>query len=231
MKYKYAFNDSLQEQFGEKIFTALVENYSKTFFVGGIARDMLLQNKIFDIDITTEATPEQIIILLQNQKIEYNNVHKKFGVITAFTKNCSVEITTLRTELYPTDSRYPHVTFITDNRLDSIRRDFTINALYYQHNANEISDFYNGLKDLHAGILKFIGDPELKIQEDPLRIIRAYRFQIQLNFNFEKNTLVALQKNMHRIKTISQNKFNVEIKKITDVHLQNKLFQVMHKNT
>ncbi len=112
MFYSYNFNTPY-EQFSLTVYHVLVENFSKTFFVGGAVRDMLLEKSISDIDIATIATPNEVIYVLQKNNIMYNDAHKKFGVITAILQNFSVEITTLRTEVY-NNTRYPVITFITD---------------------------------------------------------------------------------------------------------------------
>ncbi|MDQ3018647.1 MAG: hypothetical protein M3Q64_02140 [bacterium] len=228
MHYIYNFN-TVKEKFGIKVYNALVENFSKTFFVGGTVRDMLLQKTVHDIDIATIATPEQVAAALHANSITFDNANQKFGIITAKQNKDSVEITTLRKDIY-TNSRYPKITYVTDIIADSKRRDFTINSLYFSPILQKILDPNKGVIDLENHVIRFIGDAQKRITEDPLRIMRAFRFQLELQFGFEIKTAHALQKNLHLINTISQRKLLSEIKKISSKHLQQKLLQVMHKN-
>ena len=194
-------------KFGVGIYSVLVENFFQTFFVGGMVRDLLLNKSIKDIDITTEAEPAEIIEALQQAKISYDDSNKKYGSIIAKQGTLNVEITTLRTDEKGTN-RYHGVTFITKPKIDSQRRDFTINSLYLSLNKNSISDFQNGLKDIKSEQIKFIGNPALRIKQDPLRIIRALRFALQLNFNFEKKTKLAIKNNFNLLNNLTKTKLN-----------------------
>ena len=218
------------EQFGLQVYNLLVDNFSKTFFVGGMIRDLLLHKKISDIDITTSATPEQVIKLLQGSDYQLDSSHKSFGVIKVKSKTGGIEITTMRTEQYAT-SRYPKVKFTTSLLIDSKRRDFTANSLYFQAKANIIYDPQDGLQDINKKQIKIISDPKTKLSEDPLRIVRAYRFSKQLNFQFETKTKQALEKYFPLLKNISKSRIESEIKKSTNVttkkYLQQKLKQLL----
>lgn len=213
------------EQFGLKVFSLLVENFSKTFFVGGMVRDLILKNKIADIDITTSATPDQVIELLQRHGFKINSSNKSFGAIKAKDKVGDIEITTMRSEEYA-GSRYPKVKFITSLAIDSKRRDFTINSLYLQAKSNTIYDPQNGLADLSKKRIKIIGNPKIKLAQDPLRIIRAYRFCKQLNFKFETKTEAALQKYFSLIEMISKTKSQSEINKATNLQTKKYLLKL-----
>jgi tRNA nucleotidyltransferase (CCA-adding enzyme) len=186
----------------------LAEKFPETYFVGGYVRDILLNRAIHDIDIATSATPEQVAQTLHPQ-FELNDEFKTFGVMRA---NMGLEITTFRVETYA-NSRYPKVAFIDSVEADSLRRDFTINGLYMDREGM-ILDFHNGLADLGAGLVKFIGDPETRLREDPLRLLRAIRFALQLNFLLDSATATAIEKNFSLAETIKPAALEEEIKKL-----------------
>ena len=212
MKYIYKPKNKL-EQFGFLIYNLLVDNFPQTFYVGGMVRDLLLGKSVTDIDIATSATPDDVIKILRQNKINYNSTYKNFGVIVAKSSNLSVEIATFRKDSY-TKSRYPKVAFVNSPKQDSQRRDFTINALYLSPKSNSILDFHSGLRDLKIRSLKFIGNPSTRIKQDPLRIIRVLRFAAALNLNLDAATESALQKNKKLISTLTQTKISNELSKV-----------------
>jgi tRNA nucleotidyltransferase/poly(A) polymerase len=212
MKFNYEPKNNL-EKFGVKVYSALVENFSQTFFVGGMVRDLLLGRKITDVDIATNAKPEEIILVLQSNGINFNSAHANFGVILAQKENFKVEIATFRKEVY-IKNRYPTVSFIQSPESDSQRRDFTINALYLSLKQKDIKDFHHGFTDLKKKQIKFIGHPETRILEDPLRVIRAMRFALELNFKLEKNTKAAIKKLFYATTYLTVTKLNSEMRKV-----------------
>ncbi|MBI5530120.1 MAG: CCA tRNA nucleotidyltransferase [Candidatus Doudnabacteria bacterium] len=214
MRYYFLAHTKL-EKFGEKIFFTLVENFSQTFFVGGAVRDLLLKKSVTDIDIATEASPDEVLKLLDAAGILHDDSYKNFGVIVAKQGSLKVEIATLRKDL-KTAGRYPKTKFVKSAKIDSQRRDFTINALYLSLKTNEILDFHNGLIDLKSRVLRFIGKPEKRIAEDPLRIIRALRFSLVLNFKLEKKSFFALKKYFYSVKNLTLTRINKELEKISD---------------
>jgi poly(A) polymerase len=221
MNYKYIPKNNL-EKFGYKIYSSLVENFSQTFYVGGMVRDILLKKKVGDIDIATEATPEEVISILKRKNISFNLSHKNFGIVVASYKNLKVEIATFRKDVY-TSTRYPKVSFCKTPKEDSKRRDFNINALYLSPKLNKIFDFQNGLKDLNNNKIKFIGSPDVRIKEDPLRILRGIRFALNLNFSFEEQTKKFIEKNFYLVNTLTKTKIENEILKIKNIKLRNNL--------
>ncbi len=216
-------NKFIVPKIASKIHNIISFGFPKTFFVGGAVRNFLLGKKIIDVDIATSATPKQIIKLLEQNKIKYNSKHAKFGVIIAE----GIEITTFRKDHYSA-SRYPTVVFTRSAKTDSIRRDFTINALYYNPITKELLDFYGGTKDIKKRLIRFIGDPAKRITEDPLRIVRAYRFSLQYKLKFAKETEQALKLNMHLLKNISQTRLAKEINCLASKNLQKQLQKVIH---
>ncbi len=218
MKYLFKPKTKL-EKFGSKVFSVLVENFSQTFFVGGMVRDSLLEKKITDIDISTEAKPDEVVQILKSANILIDQKYKNFGVIVAKQGNLQIEIATLRKDLKST-SRYTRVVFIKDVKKDSQRRDFTINSLYLSGLSGQIQDFHKGLNDLSNKTIRFIGSPVDRIKEDPLRILRALRFSLILDFKIEKKSLKAVKNNFNLLKNISKSKINSELNKITDKKLK-----------
>lgn len=190
MYFSYQPQTSL-EHFGVQVYNLLVDKFPQTYFVGGMVRDTLLQRTITDIDIATNARPQEVALILQNRNVAYTAMYRQFGVIVANPGPDQVEITTLRRDL-PSNDRYPAVEFIDSIAKDSRRRDFTINALYLSLNDNKIYDFHNGLIDLLHCCIRCIGDPQLRFAEDPLRVVRALRFAAQLNFSLSRDTKRAI---------------------------------------
>ena len=215
------------EKFGAKVYSALVENFSQTFFVGGMVRDLLLNIPIHDIDITTSAKPEEVIKILNKYKIKYSDEFKNFGNITAMFKNYKIEITTFRKDIKG-ESRYPKVIFTNSYEQDSNRRDFTINSLYLSLKNNTILDPQKGLIDFKNKIIRFIGKPQVKIKQDPLRILRALRFALVLNFKIENRTMLAIQNNYSDIKKLTKTKIEKEINKIKNKKMQKIIFEVIN---
>ncbi len=214
------------EHFAHDVYFLLVENFSQTFFVGGMVRDILLHKKINDIDIATAASPQRVSVILRNHGIAVNTEHKNFGVIKAIHKDREVEITTFRKEVY-TDSRYPKVTFTTSLLIDSKRRDFTVNSLYLQAKNGIIYDPCNGLLDIKNKHLKLIGNPATKLTQDPLRIIRAYKFAHLFGLMFDSKTERALRKSFSLVHTISQTRLQQEINNIKNLKTKKFILQVL----
>lgn len=210
------------EKFGFKIFYLLVENFPQTFFAGGTVRDILLNKKPSDIDLATAATPQQVIFVLKNF-CDLELKGQTFGVVIAKRGELSAEIATFRKDTYG-NSRYPKVTFVKTAKIDSQRRDFTVNSLYFSPKTAKIFDFCGGLGDIRKRRLRLVGNPAVRLKEDPLRIIRAIRFSVSDNFKIEKNTLAALKKYFHLKNLLTASRQSAELEKI-----KNKKFRTMAK--
>jgi poly(A) polymerase len=143
-------------------------------FVGGCVRDAILNKKSDDIDFATNALPNQMQNILKKNNIHYFDSGLKHGTITAVFDKTSYEITTLRHDK-ECNGRHAEVEYTNDWKLDASRRDFTFNGLYLDEKG-KIYDYFGGISDLKNGILRFIGNPLERIQEDYLRILRAFRF-------------------------------------------------------
>ena len=146
-----------------------------TRLVGGAVRDGLAGLPVQDIDLATQLTPQEVIARLDAATIKSVPTGIAHGTVTAVLASGPVEITTLRRDV-STDGRRATIAFSDDWREDAARRDFTINALYADLQTGEVHDYFGGVADLGAGIVRFIGDPLTRIAEDHLRILRFFRF-------------------------------------------------------
>jgi poly(A) polymerase len=144
-------------------------------FVGGAVRDSLLGLPVQDLDLATALSPYEVMRRCGAAGIKTVPTGIAHGTVTAISSGQVVEITTLRSDL-ATDGRWATVAFTDDWRDDAERRDFTINALYFDPDTSEVADLFGGLSDLEAGRVRFIGDPLRRIAEDHLRILRFFRF-------------------------------------------------------
>lgn len=171
------------------------------FLVGGSVRDMILGKVPKDYDITTNALPDQIEDIFSDFRTI--DVGKKFGTIVVSQKKGDIEITTFRKEGRYVDGRRPEwISFSSKIEDDLSRRDFTINAMAYNKRTG-IIDFHNGKEDLKRKVIRTVGKPEERFNEDHLRILRAVRFSTQLEFIIEKSTLEACKKCSWDISKIS----------------------------
>jgi poly(A) polymerase len=143
--------------------------------VGGVVRDTLAGQVTKDIDLATPLLPERVIEKLSAAQIKCVPTGLAHGTVTAVVEGRPFEITTLRRDV-STDGRRATVTFTDDWQEDAARRDFTVNALYADPDTGEIQDYFGGVADLEAGIVRFIGEPLTRIAEDHLRILRFFRF-------------------------------------------------------
>ncbi len=193
----------------EFILNRLIENGHKAYIVGGCVRDILLGKTPNDYDITTSAKPEEIISLFE-RTIPTGIKH---GTVTVLIDKTPIEVTTFRLETNYTDNRHPDkVEFVTDIAKDLARRDFTVNAMAYNHNEGLI-DLYGGKADLENKILRTVGDSERRFKEDALRILRLFRFASVLNFSIEENTLNSALSLSHLLQNVSRERIFTELKK------------------
>ena len=179
------------------------------YMVGGSTRDYLLNLPVRDLDFVTDATPEEVQRLLP----EANARFAKYGVMSIKDEEGPIDIVTFRAEMGYEDSRHPNrVVFVKDMYLDSCRRDFTINALYIDAHGN-VYDFHGGLKDLRDNVIRFVGEPNKRVREDPLRILRARRFANRLHFEIAQSTEKAIEDGEPLLDKINPEKVFMERKK------------------
>lgn len=157
-----------------ELLAALAGGGVEARFVGGCVRDWVLGRSIGDIDVAVDKPPETVMKALEAAGIKVVPTGLKHGTVTAIVKGRPFEITTLRRDV-ETDGRRAIVAFTDDWRIDAERRDFTFNALYAEADGT-IHDYFDGRADLSAGRVRFIGDPEQRIAEDRLRVLRFFRF-------------------------------------------------------
>ncbi len=186
-------------------------------FVGGCVRKHLNNEEIDDIDIATVISSEEIKRKFNNTSFKIIDTGIKHGTVTLVSKKFKLELTTLRQDI-ETYGRHAKVEYIDDWKLDSERRDFTINSIYMDING-KIFDPQLGTIDLKNNNVKFIGDPQKRIEEDYLRIIRFIRFKIMYNSKIEETTNNAIKQNLNGITKISKERILVELYKI--LNLQN----------
>ena len=180
------------------------------FLVGGTVRDYLLEIPLSDMDAVTDATPEEMKRFLPDLQMTF----ARFGSVVFKTKKkVKFDITTMRAEKAYSDSRHPaEISFVKDLNIDVKRRDFTVNALYMDKNLKVI-DLVDGVKDIKSHTLRMVGDPEIRLKEDPLRIIRALRFSADYDLKIEPSLSNAIKNNIGLLEKLNIEKINQDIKK------------------
>tara|TARA_Y100000591_G_scaffold323127_1_gene340432 strand:+ start:1713 stop:2954 length:1242 start_codon:yes stop_codon:yes gene_type:complete len=198
----------------KKILNILNSNSKKrAMFVGGCVRKYLTNEKIDDIDIATTLTPSEVISFFQNTEIQVKKTGIEHGTLTLILNNQKFEITTLRKDI-STDGRHANIKFSDNWEEDSNRRDFTINAIYLDQKG-KVFDPHLGVNDLKNKKVKFIGDPNNRIKEDYLRILRFLRFSIEYkSFEINKQTQQAIKLNLDGITRLSKERVFSELEKI-----------------
>ena len=191
------------------------------FLTGGTVRDYLLNKELVDMDAVTDATPFEVISFLSNVDTTFAHL----GSLKYKNENgIKFDITTLREESSYLDSRHPSkITFVKDLKIDYLRRDFTINAMYMDAELNVI-DYSGGQKDLSNHTLRMVGDPDTRLKEDPLRILRAIRFALMFNLVIEPRLFEAMRDRFYLLSNITDAKIRSEIDKIKeeDINLKYK---------
>ena len=215
-----------QETSAYKVFDA-INNFNKTSevrYVGGCIRKIIKKEEIDDIDLATNLTPTEVCNALKKNNINFYETGIDHGTITAIISDQKYEITTLRKDV-STDGRHAKVEFSLDWKDDSNRRDFSINAIYSDKDGN-LFDPHNGKKDLESGTVKFIGNPEERIQEDYLRILRYLRFFLNYSKNKHELEIVrTIKRNIKGISKLSFERLVEEFKKLTKSEGFIKLFK------
>jgi len=196
----------------------LGDKFSKNGFeislVGGPVRDAVLGKLVKDLDLTTNAKPEEIQKCLKGWADSIWDVGIKFGTVGAKVKDYVFEITTYRTEQYEDTSRKPSVEFGKTLEEDLARRDFTINAMALRLPNFELVDIYNGLTDLNNKILRTPLDAQISFSEDPLRMLRAARFMSKLDLKPQADLVEAMKTLADRLKIVSMERINDEFNKL-----------------
>jgi tRNA nucleotidyltransferase/poly(A) polymerase len=173
------------------------DNKYELFLVGGSVRDAIQGKSPKDWDLVTNATPDKVIEILKKQEFVRNILEtgKSFGVVNILTKNDEYEIATFRTDSDSSDSRRPDSVEFTDIEGDYKRRDLTINSLYYDIDTKEVIDFVGGVDDIRNGVIKTVGNPDDRFDEDALRRLRSIRFAARFGSSLDSETDKSLKKN------------------------------------
>ena len=192
----------------------VVENHGGVLrFVGGAVRDALAGRQGFDLDLATDMSPDELVEACEENDIKTIPIGIKYGTVGVVINDKVLEVTSLRRDI-KTDGRHAEVEFTTDWSEDASRRDLTINAVYADEKGN-VFDYYNGIEDLEKGIVRFIGNPDHRIQEDYLRILRFFRFySIFGKGEIDAKALAACRANQAGLKKISIERIRDELAKI-----------------
>lgn len=194
-----------------EVITIIKKSKYKAFLVGGSSRDFIFSRDFSDIDIASNAPLDYL-------KKTFNVIDEagaSLGSIKINYKNVVMEITRFRKEKYENNSTFPKIEkYLNDEEEDALRRDFTINAIYLDTTNNNVVDPVDGIKDLFSFKVKFIGDPKLRIQEDPTRIIRGIRLAYKMNFTIDEKTDEAFKNETFQLKRISSSRLKKEIDKM-----------------
>jgi poly(A) polymerase len=222
--------DRMSKDFATSIVQTLRQRGFQAYLVGGCVRDLLLGHEPKDYDVATNATPRQVMEIFP----ETYAVGAQFGVVLVpapvgdpatggleiSLKTHAVEVATFRSDIGYSDGRHPEeVRFSSDPREDVARRDFTINGMLLDPVGGAVLDFVGGRKDLEAGIVRTIGDPEQRFGEDKLRMLRAVRFAARFEYEIEPATFVAIQKLAEQIQVVSRERVRDELTRmLTEGH-------------
>jgi poly(A) polymerase len=190
---------------------ALRRSGYQALLVGGCVRDLLLGHEPADYDVTTDATPEQVMVLFP----ESIAVGAKFGVILIPRDGLKVEVATFRSDVGYSDGRHPDsVVYSKTPREDVQRRDFTINGLLMRHDTGEVLDYVGGQADINAKVIRAIGEPDRRFAEDKLRMMRAVRFAARFGFEIETETFRAIRRHAAEIHQVSPERLREELTKM-----------------
>lgn len=193
------------------IITHLVENGYQALFAGGYVRDMVMgKGEKGDIDIATNAVPETISRIFPHTI----GVGEQFGVMIVVQRGIPFEVATFRSDVGIKDGRHPEGVVFTDAKNDALRRDFTINGMFYDPITDKVIDYVGGMKDIDARLIRAIGEPEQRFKEDYLRMLRAIRFAARFDFQIDESTWTALKSHTEKIAGISTERIFDELGKM-----------------
>lgn len=181
----------------------------EAYLAGGAVRDLILGRTPKDFDIATNAKPEKVLELFKNTR----KVGIAFGVVLVADYKPTIEVATFRTDVSYSDGRHPDQVIFSTAAEDALRRDFTGNGLFYDISRNEVVDYVGGLGDLEKKVLRAIGSAPDRFAEDYLRMLRAIRFAVTLNFEIEPETWSALQQYAKHIQEIAKDRIHEELRR------------------
>ena len=193
-----------------EILQTLRQSGYEAYFVGGSVRDLLLKKTPKDFDIATNALPEEVAKLF-NKTVA---VGAQFGVMLVVKEGLPFEVATFREDKGYQDGRRPNEVAFTNAKEDAVRRDFTVNGLFYDPVSRKVLDWVGGQKDLKKKWIRAIGDPDRRFSEDHLRLLRAVRFASNLHFKIEPKTLAAIKRHAKKIGGVSHERTRDELVKM-----------------
>lgn len=202
---KHHIDQHLVSRNAIKVCKVLQAHGYQAFIVGGAVRDLILGHKPKDFDVATNATPEEVRALFRRARIRTRIIGRRFRLVHVIFGSEIIETSTFRAtgnQITDEQGRILNDNIFGDIKSDAARRDFTLNALYYDPIKQEIIDYHNGVADLHKQIVRMIGDPEMRYREDPVRMLRAVRFAAKLNAKIEKNTQANIKPLAHLISNV-----------------------------
>ena len=206
----------------------LFNNNQGIYLVGGCIRDTLSGKEVTDIDFAVDIDPEEVVKILTNNNIKFYDIGINYGTVTAVIDSKNFEITSLREDI-ETDGRHAKVKYTSDIKADSLRRDFTINAIYANRDG-ELFDFHNGLEDIENRRLKFIGSASDRVKEDYLRILRYFRFYADFsNFDIDADLKKVFKEGSQNFSKISKERIWTELKKIINHNNSFKSLSMMNE--
>jgi poly(A) polymerase len=211
----------MSKQFATSIIQRLREQGHKAYLVGGCVRDLLLQREPADFDVATSAIPAQVMDIFPDTYA----VGERFGVVLVAMPEQeragdgsaaqTVEVATFRSDRGYSDGRHPdEVRFSLDPQEDAARRDFTINGMMLDPVSEQVIDFVGGRRDLEAKLIRAIGEPERRLAEDKLRMLRAVRFAARFEYEIEADTLAAIRRHAREIELVSRERVRNELTKM-----------------
>ena len=203
-----------EKPFLKELSNLYAKNGFQIYLVGGAVRDGILDIETKDFDFTTNASSEDSIKMLNKNKYKTTEIGRAFGTIETTVEDYSIHITTYREDKYNKDSRKPEIKTSGELETDLSRRDFTVNAIAYDINNNEIIDPYGGLKDLSEGLIRTPDTADISFSDDPLRMLRACRFVSTHGFTPNNEIFKAISKNAERIEIVSTERIRDEFTKL-----------------
>ncbi len=221
------FSSILEQNDVAQVFD-LFEAYQKNsiYVVGGSIRDALLNREITDIDFATSLKPKTITEILNKENIKFIDVGIDHGTVTAIINERKFEITTFRNDIF-TDGRHAQVSFSNSLEEDALRRDFTINAMYLDKGGNLI-DPKDGKTDLENRVVRFIGNPDERIKEDYLRILRYFRFLALFgDISPDAEVMKTIKANLDKLSVVSKERQWNELKSILSLNAPNNAISAM----
>ncbi len=211
-------------EMANSICDTLLRSGYQALLVGGCVRDLLLGHEPADYDVTTDATPDQVMALFP----ESIAVGAQFGVILVPWNELKVEVATFRSDVGYSDGRHPDsVVYSKTPQEDVQRRDFTINGLLMRHDTAEVLDFVGGQADLKAKVIRAIGDPDRRFTEDKLRMMRAVRFAARFGFEIEAETFRAIRRHVAEIHQVSPERLREELTKMLTEGAARQAFELL----